>query len=148
MVQILEELAREISDSARVLTWDPGGAYLCIAFHWGARRRFWMISSCGMYWHIAELSFSLGSRDSQGHSWSETLILTEGIGTQGSSRWQLVTLNGEPWDPGIQLFDTSIPLVLFHHSGFEMMHVRLHGSKSRITFSRQVWDPSIWFLQV
>ena len=143
MLQILQELVRGISDRARVLTWDPGGASLCIAFHRGARRRIWMLSSCGGYWHSVELPFSLDSRDSQGHSWSETFILTEGFGTQGSSRWQLVTLNGESWDPGIQLFSTSIPLVLFCHSGFEMMHAGLYRLRSRIAFSRRVWDPGI-----
>ena len=66
-----------------------------------------------------------------------------GFGTQGSSRWQLVTLNGEPWDPGIQFFGTLIPLVRFHHLGFEMMHVGLHRLRSRIAFSRRVWDPGI-----
>ena len=132
-----------MSDSTRVLTWDPRGASLCIAFHRGARRRIWMLSSCGGYWHSVDLPFSLDNRDSQGRSWSETFILTEGFGTQDSIRWQLVILNGEPWDPGIQLFGTSIPLVLFRHSGFEMMHAGLHRLRSGIAFSRRVRDPVI-----
>lgn len=85
VVQILQELVNGISNNARILTCDPGGATLCVTFYWGARRRVWVLSSCGGYLYIVELPSSLDSRDSQGHSWSETFILTEGIGTQGSN---------------------------------------------------------------
>ena len=83
-MQILQELVSGISNSARVLTWDPGGASLCIAFYQGAKRRVWSLLSWDGYWYTAELPSSLDSRDSQGHSWSEAFILTEGIGTHGS----------------------------------------------------------------
>ena len=90
--------------SARVLIWDPGGASLSIAFYGGARRRVFSLSSWGGYWYIVELPSSLDSRDLQGHSWSEAFTMTEGSGTWGSRTWPLVSLYGETWDPGIQLF--------------------------------------------
>lgn len=121
---MLQELVSDISDSARVLTWDPGRASLCIAFYQGACWRVWLLSSWGGYWYIIELPSSLDNRDSQGHSWREAFILT--IGTQGSSTRQLVSLYGETWDPGIQLFGTLIPIVLFHHSEFGKMYAGVY----------------------
>ena len=136
MVQILQELVSGISISARVLIWDRGGASLCTLSSWGG------------YWYIAELPSSLDSRDSQGHSWSEAFFLTESSGIQGSSTGPLVSLYGETWNPGIQLSGTLIPIVLFHHSEFGNMHTGVHWLRSKTTFSRRVWDPGIWFLQV
>ena len=126
LVQMLQELVSGISDSMRVLTWDPGGASLCIAFYRGACWRVWSLSSWCGYWYIVELPSSLDSRDSQGHSWSEAFILIEGFGTQDNNTWQLVSLYGETWNLGIQLFDTLIPIVLFYHSEFWKVHVGVH----------------------
>ena len=81
LIQILQELVSGISNSVRVLLWDPGGASLCITFYRGTRRRVWLLSSWGGYWYIVKLPSSLDSRDSQGHSWSEAFIITEGIGS-------------------------------------------------------------------
>ena len=53
-------------------------------------------------------------------------MLTEGFGTQNRRTLQLVYLYGEVWDPGTQLFGTSIPIVLLSHSSIGMMHVWLH----------------------
>ena len=85
-----------------------------------------MLSSWGRYWYIVELPSSLDSRDSRSHSWSEALMLTEDFGTQSSRTWQLVYLDVEIWNSSIQLFGTLIPIVLLSHSGFGMMHARLH----------------------
>ena len=136
VVQILQELVNGISVSARVLIWDLGGASLCLLSSWSG------------FWYIAELPLSLVSRDSQGRSWSEAFILTKGSGTRGSSTWPLVSLYGETWDPGIQLSGTLIPIVLFHHFEFRKMHARVHRLRSKTAFSRWVWDPGIWSLQV
>ena len=146
MVQILQEWVRGISDSARVLTWVPGGASLCIAFHRGARKRIWMLSSWGRYWYIVELPSSFDSRYSQSHSWSETLMLTEGFGSQSSRTWQLAYLYGEIWDSGVGSMylwlNVDFTVVLLSLRS-DVVMIRVIQFTGATFFHRLIWDLGI-----